>query len=218
MQHIKINATQRRLSGKGAARRVRAEGRVPAVIYGRSGSAQSLAVSPKALHDVLASEYGRNNVIELALEGDNEQTVLLSDFQYHPITREILHADFLRIDVTQPVDVEVPFELTGKPKGVVLGGVLRQIFRKLPVRCLPAKIPVKIEHDITELGLDEHVHVEHLTMPEGVSIRLAPARTVAAVVTEKVRPEEEEAAATAPAAAAPGAPAEGAAPAAEAKA
>ena len=108
------------------------------MIYGRAGGAQSLAVSPKAMHDVLASEYGRNNVIELALEGDTEQTVLLSDFQYHPITREILHADFLRIDVTQPVDVEVPFELTGKPKGVVLGGVLRQIFRKLPVRCLPA--------------------------------------------------------------------------------
>jgi large subunit ribosomal protein L25 len=218
MQHIKMNATHRDGSGTGRARRLRAEGHVPAVLYGRAAGAQSLTVSPKALRDVLASEFGRNNVIDLALDGSGEQTVLLSDFQYHPITREILHADFLRIDVSQPVDVEVPFELTGKPKGVVLGGVLRQIFRKLPVRCLPAKIPVKIQHDITELGLDEHVHVEHLTLPEGVSVRLAPARTIAAVVTEKVRPEEEEAAAAAPAAAAPGAPAaEGAAPAAETK-
>jgi large subunit ribosomal protein L25 len=100
----------------------------------------------------------------------------------------------------------------------VLGGVLRQVFRKLPVRCLPAQIPVKIQHDITELGIDEHVHAGDLTLPGGVQVRLETTRTVAGIVTEKVRPEEEGAAAAPGAAAAtPAAAGEGAAPAAEAK-
>jgi large subunit ribosomal protein L25 len=144
-------------------------------------------------------------VLELEVENGQPLTVLLSDFQYHPVTRDLLHADFLQIDVTQPVDVDVPFELTGKPAGVVLGGVLRQVFRKLPVRCLPERIPVKIEHDVTELALGEHVQVQELTLPEGVAIRYEPTRTVAGVVAPEKAPAEAEAAAAPGAAAAPAA-------------
>jgi large subunit ribosomal protein L25 len=220
MELVKVPASRRDAAGKGAARRLRSDGRIPAVAYGNGEPAIQLAVSPKDLVGVLAREHGRNSVIALEVEGGSGLTVLLSDYQYHPVSRRLLHADFLKIALDQPVDVEVPFELTGKPAGVVLGGILRQVYRKLPVRCLPEKIPVKITHDVTALEIDDHVHTSDLGLPEGVSVRLPAEQTVAGVVTEKKRGYEEEEAA-AGAAAAAGAPAAGAtgaaAPAADAK-
>jgi large subunit ribosomal protein L25 len=209
MELRKISAAQRAVASKGHIRRMRGAGRIPAVAYGLDKPSVTLSVSPKDLVEVIRSEYGRNTVIELQIDDGEKQTVLLADYQYHPITRDLLHADFYRIGMDRPVDVDVPFELTGKPKGVVMGGVLRQIYRKLPVRCLPDKIPVKIVRDVSELDLDEHYQVKDLELPEGVSVRLPAERTVVAVAMEKVQPEETEAAA-APAAGA-AAPAEGAA-------
>jgi large subunit ribosomal protein L25 len=206
MELRKISASKRTIETKGALRRMRSAGTIPAVAYGLDKPSVTLAVSPKDLVDVIKSEYGRNTVIELEVDGE-KQTVLLNEYQYHPITRDLLHADFYRIGMDRPVDVDVPFELTGKPKGVVMGGVLRQVYRKLPVRCLPAKIPVKLVKDVTELDLDEGYAVSDLELPEGVSVRLPADRTVVAVVMEKVQVEEEAAPAAAPAA--------GAAPAAE---
>lgn len=207
MELRKVPATRRSEHGKSAVRRLRKQGRIPAVAYGKNLKAQPLEVAPKDLTDVLASQLGRNTVIELAIDAEDTLTVLLNDFQYDPLSRSLLHADFLQIDIHQPVDVDVPFELTGKAAGVVLGGVLRQVFRKLPVRCLPAQIPVKIEYDVTALELGQHVAVQDLPLPEGVTVRLDPARTVAGVVTEAKAPEAEEAAAPG---AVPGAPVEGA--------
>jgi large subunit ribosomal protein L25 len=211
MELRKITAAPRAVASKGHVRRMRGAGRIPAVAYGLDKPSITLSVSPKDLVEVIRSEYGRNTVIELSIEGGERQTVLLADYQYHPITRDLLHADFYRIGMDRPVDVDVPFELTGKPKGVVMGGVLRQIYRKLPVRCLPEKIPVKIVRDVSELDLDEHYQVKDLELPDGVSVRLPVDRTVVSVAMEKIQPEETEAAAAAPAAGA-AAPAEGAAP------
>ena len=178
---------------------------IPAVAYGNKTPAQPLAVSPKRLLDVLATSLGRNTVIEINLDNGENFPVLLCDYQYHPVTRTLLHADFLKISLTAPVDVEVPFETFGKCKGVVAGGVLHVVFRKLPVRCMPDKIPVKITYDVTELDLDGHVASKDLPMPEGVSLRLPPNQTVLAVVSEKAQGEEEVApGAAAAAAAAPG--------------
>lgn len=203
MQIIKITATRRQQAGKGAAGRVRKIGQVPAVAYGRDLPAQPLAVAPEQLKQVLGSELGRNSVVEVDVEGQEKFTALLCDYQYHPVTREFLHADFFQIRMDQEVNVDVALELTGKPVGVTLGGTLRQVFRALPLRCLPDKIPVKITHDITALGLDGHVAVRDLQLPEGVKVRLAPERTLVAIVKEKQAPEEEQAAApgAAPAAA-----------------
>jgi len=216
MDLMKVAATRRTESGKSAARRLRAADKIPAVAYGEKAAAQSLAVSPKSLLDVLATAHGRNTVIEIDVEGD-KFTALLTDYQYHPVSRSLLHADFLKISLDVPVDVEMPFETFGKCKGVIEGGTLHVVFRKLPVRCLPEKIPVKISYDVTELLLDGHVGAKDLPVPEGVSLRLAPNQTVLAVVSEKDRGEEEVApAAAAVAGAAPAAAS--AAPAADAKA
>lgn len=200
MEVTKLSVTQRSSSGKGESRRLRASGQIPAIAYGKDLASTQLALSPKALGDVLASERGRNTVIALDL-GSKNVLALLADYQRHPVTRELLHADFYEVKEDQLVDVSVPFEAYGKAKGIVLGGVLRQVFRALPVRCLPKDIPVKLTHDITELELEGHVSVKDLVLPEGVSIRLPPSRTVLAIVGEKRRGEGEDEAEAAPAAA-----------------
>jgi large subunit ribosomal protein L25 len=202
MELLKVAAKRRADNGKSAATRLRREGSIPAVAYGKGLPTQSLSVGPDSLRQVLASERGRNTVVELEVDGKDKLTVLLRDFQYHPVSRQLLHADFVQIRLDQPVDVEVPLELTGKAAGLLQGGTLRQVFRKLPIRCLPTLIPVKISHDVTALELDQHVATKDLAMPEGVSVRLPAEQTVAAVVTEIIRVEEEEAAATAATAAA----------------
>jgi large subunit ribosomal protein L25 len=218
MESIKVSATRRSESGKGVASRLRATGKIPAVAYGKQLPAQALAVSPDALKAVFASAYGNNNVIELDVEGKDKLTVLLRDYQYHPVSRQLLHADFVQIHLDQPVDVEVPLELTGKPLGVIQGGILRQVFRKLPLRALPNNIPVKIVHDVSSLELDGHVASKDLALPEGVSVRLPAEQTVASIVHEIVREEETAApAAGAAAAGAAAAPAAGAAAAPAAK-
>lgn len=207
----KISVSARQGKGKGEATRLRRSGQIPAVAYGKKLAAQSLAVKPEELRSVLTSERGRNTVIELDVDGKSKLTVLLRDYQHHPVSRAILHADFVQIALDEPVDVQIPLEMTGKPVGVVKGGVLRQVFRRIPVRCLPQKIPVKVVHDVTELDLDGHVPAKSLALPEGVEVRLPPEQTVIAIVTEKAAPEEEEqAAAPAAVAGAAGAPAAGA--------
>jgi large subunit ribosomal protein L25 len=194
-------ASLRPLGGKGPSRRLRASGKIPAVAYGGDMPATALAVSPKDLTKLLSGEHGLNTVVELEVDGKVKLHTLVVDYQIHPVTRAILHADFKKIDLDKPVDVEVKLELIGKAAGVTAGGELHQIFKKLPVRCRPALIPVKLVHDVTEIGLDEAAHVKELKLPEGVEVLLPPERTIATVYTAKKRGAEEEA--TAEGAAAP---------------
>lgn len=197
-----LDATIRSEGGKGPSRRLRAEGKIPAVAYGGGIEATPVAVSPKELGRILAGEHGLNTVIQLTLGGQVKMSTLVVDYQIHPVTRAFLHADFKKIDLDKPVDVEVKLELVGKAAGVTAGGEQHQVFRKLPVRCLPAQIPVKITHDMTEVTLDSGVHVKELKLPEGVQVLLPPERTVAAVVSKRKRKEDEEEAAKAEGAAA----------------
>lgn len=205
MELRKVTASPRAAGGKGAAGRLRNSGKIPAVAYGKNLPSRSLAVSPADLKSVLGSEYGMNTVIELDIDSKEKLTVLLCDSQHHPVTRALLHADFRQIALDQPVEVEIPLHVTGKPVGVVKGGVLRQVFRKIPVSCLPEKIPVSITHDVTELDVDGHVPTKALNLPEGVTARLPPEQTIIAIVTEKQHAEEETTAAAAGAAGAAGA-------------
>jgi large subunit ribosomal protein L25 len=198
-------ATRRPQGGKGPSRRLRAAGKIPAVAYGADLQATALAVSPKELTKILSGEHGLNTVVELEVEGGPNLHTLVVDYQIHPVTRAVLHADFKKIDLDKPVDVDVKLELVGKPAGVTAGGELHQIFRKLAVRCRPALIPVKIVHDITELGLDQAAHVKDLKLPEGLEVLLPPERTFAAIYTAKKHKEDEEAAPGAAAAPAAGA-------------
>jgi large subunit ribosomal protein L25 len=205
MDIIKLEATVRNQAGKSSARRLRRDGHVPAVAYGKDLATVALAVAPKGLQEILKSQHGQNTVVELGIDG-KKVTALLRDYSVHPVTREMLHADFIEIKLDKPVDVEVPFVCKGKAAGVVLGGILRQVYRRLPIRSLPDKIPVVIEHDVTALNLGDHVKTSDLSLPPGVVVRLPADQTVAGVVApEKEKTEEAEAAAAPGAAAAAGA-------------
>lgn len=194
MDILKLDAELRQEAGKTAARRLRRAGRIPAVAYGKELETVALAVSPKFLVDILKSERGRNTVIELGIDSSRKITALLRDYTVHPVTRDLLHADFVQIKLDQPVDVEVPFICKGKAAGVVLGGIMRQVYRRLPIRALPEQIPVLIEHDVTALNLGDHVKTSDLTLPPGVSVRLPADQTVAGIVApDKEKPEDVEA-------------------------
>ena len=218
MEIIKVTATRREESGKGPSNRLRRQGQIPAVAYGKDLPALSVAISPKDLLKVLGSDHGKNSVLELGIEGGERLTVMVRDYAYHPITRELIHADFVQVNLEQPVVVEVPFRCLGKSKGVVVGGILQQIFRRIPVRSLPDKIPAAIEIDISDLDIGDSLKASQLKMTEGVTVLLSEDQTIVVVnAPEKAGADEEAAQAAtagAAAAAAPGAtPAAGAAPA-----
>jgi large subunit ribosomal protein L25 len=213
MEIIKLNANRRPEAGKGPSRRLRKSAQIPAVAYGKDLAAVKLAVAPKALLQVLTSPHGQNSVLELDVEGKEKLTVMVRDYSYHPISRELVHADFVSVKLDQPVDVEVPFFAIGKAKGLVKGGILQVIFRTLPVRALPEKIPVKIEVDVSDLDMGEAFKAGQVQLPEGVKVRLPEDQTVVVIAAPEKGGEEEAAAKGAPGAPAAGAPAAAAAPA-----
>ncbi len=218
---ITVTANDRKGAGKGPARRVRSEGRLPAVAYGPGEAGHSISVLAKDVKAILSSPLGQNTVVTLNVDGQSS-LALLKSFEYHPLTRELLHADFYKVTLDRKILVRVPFHLTGKAKGIATqGGVLRQIYRELPVVTTPDKIPASIEADVTNLELGQSLHVRELTLPAGVTVKLDQGQTIASIVA----PEKEEKAAAAvpgaaatPAAAAPAAGAKAAAPAKDAKA
>jgi large subunit ribosomal protein L25 len=171
---------------------LRAEGQMPAVAYGKGMAAQSLSVSPKQLSRILGGARGLNTVVNLDVEGGEQISTLVVDYQVHPVTRAILHADFKKIDLDEPVEVSVALELTGRSIGVTMGGKLNQVFRTLPVRCRPNDIPIKLVQDITSVGLDVAVAVKDLNLPDGVEVLLPPERTIAGVYADKHKKEEEK--------------------------
>jgi large subunit ribosomal protein L25 len=200
-----LKAQNRTPAGKTEARRVRRQGMVPAIAYGRGLPSTAIAVPPKEVARILMSERGQNTVVELEMEG-RKILAMIREFELHPVKRELVHVDFIEVKLDRPVDVHVPLHATGKAVGVTKGGVLRVVYRTLPVRCLPDRIPVKLETDVAHLELGMHVSTKELKLPEGVSVLLPPEQTLVSVVA----PEKEEVVEAV--AAVPGAP--GAAPAA----
>jgi large subunit ribosomal protein L25 len=216
-----LQAKPRVANGKSEAKRLRRSGFVPAIAYGKGFPSTPIAVAPKEVAVILRSELGKNTVLELALDG-KKLLAMIRDFTLHPVQRNLEHVDFVEVKLDQPVDVSVPLHTTGKAVGVTKGGILRIVHRLLPVRCLPDRIPVKIEADVTHLELGEHVATQDLKLPEGVVVRLAAEQTLVAVVAPEKEVEEAPVPGAAVAATgttvAPGAPAAaGAAPAAGAK-
>lgn len=204
MEFSVLKATSRTSSGKNSSRRVRRVGQIPAVAYGRTLGNLTLAVDPTTLVKILQGPHGLNTVIKLEIEGDAQHKdllVMVREFSHHPVTRNFLHADFWQVKLEEDITVEVPLVLTGKAAGIVQGGVLRQIYRKLPVRVRPNTIPVNITTDITSLELNHSLKVQDLKLPETVKVSLSPEQSIVSVVApEKDRGAEETVTAAAQAA------------------
>jgi large subunit ribosomal protein L25 len=203
-------------TGKGVARKLRAAGRIPGVLYGRGKAPQSVALDPRALERVItASEAGLNTLIDLSVAGSRERAervVLVKELQRDPVRGAPLHVDLYQVDLTATIEVKVPIVLRGRPRGVELsGGILDQALRELDVECLPRAIPESISVDVSELDIGGSVHVRDLVLPEGVALRSDPDLSVASVIMPKVEEEAAPAAAPVEGEAAAAAPAEGAA-------
>src|ERR1700756_3444084 len=144
-EEIVLNAKDRSERGKNAARRLRREGMVPAVIYGGKGENLAVAVDPKALQRVLRSEAGRNAILKLDIAGAGATNAILKGWQVDPIKESFLHADFYRIAMDVAIRVTVPIHITGEARGVkVDGGILEVVTREIELECLPGDIPEHI--------------------------------------------------------------------------
>jgi large subunit ribosomal protein L25 len=184
-----LEAQPRTVAGKSEVNRLRRTGLVPAIAYGRGLPSTPIAVPPRQVATILRSELGKNTVIELQLSGKT-LLAMIRDFTLHPVQRTLEHVDFVEVKLDRPVDVLVPLVPTGKAVGVTKGGVLRVVHRVIPVRCLPDRIPVKIETDVTNLELGEHIATQDLKLPEGVAVRLPAEQTLVAVVAPEKEVEE----------------------------
>ena len=184
--------------GKNEARRLRAAGRVPAVVYGaqQAGKAPTgipVAADPKEVLRILHSEAGANTLITLKLDGGQSQ-VMVKEYQLDPVTHQLLHADFYQLAMDREITVTVPIHVKGEPKGVKLeGGMLDFVTREVQVQCLPANIPERIEIDVTELALHQSIRLRDLPANPKWKALNEPETMLVHVVM----PKAEEAAATA---------------------
>ena len=198
---VEINdtiAAKPRIAGKkGDARKLRAAGLVPAVAYGSGSAPQHLALEPKQFV-AQRFAFGRSHIYDVAVDGGKGFKAFIKDIQQEPVTRQLLHVDLYQVDLTKPIRVEVPIEVVGKAAGIIEGGMLTQLLRKVAVQCLPGQIPAKLVADVTPLGLGETLHLRQLPLPEGVKLMAHGEDAVAAVVA----PEAVVAAVPAPEAAA----------------
>jgi large subunit ribosomal protein L25 len=190
---------------KNAARRVRASGKIPAVVYGAAEPAVAVEVDPKQIQKILHSETGHNSIFDLALPSSTAK-VMIVDWQYEPIKGKLIHIDFKRIALDKPIRVEVPILLTGIAVGVkTQGGILDQTLREVEIECLPADIPSNIALDVTELGFGMVLRVSNLPHAGKLKFLTSEDTPVAHITSVK---EEAAPTAEAEAAAAAAAPAE----------
>ncbi len=202
-----LEAQKRETFGKNEARRLRAKGLIPGVLYGGQGQGAPIAVNPKALMQILHSESGVNTLISLKLEGTDAR-VLVKEFQVDPIEHKLLHADFYRIAMDKMLTVTIPIQLHGEAKGVKQqGGVVDFVHREIEIECLPTDIPEKIDVDVSELLIGQSIRVRDL--PEGAKWKAVSEPDMMIVHVVALKAEEEPAAAEAAVVAAtPAAPAE----------
>ncbi len=202
MANAIVQAEHRRELGSAPARRLRREGKLPAILYGHGMESVPLSLPRQQVEHSL---HRGSHTITLALEGD-EVTAVVRDVQYDTMTQELLHVDLVRIVQGERVHVSVPITLMGEASGITKGGILDQVIHELELECLPDRIPDRIVVDVGSLEIGNTVLVRELELAEGVDIRhkadsvvvtVHPPRVLEEVVAEEVLEEEEAAAAEA---------------------
>jgi large subunit ribosomal protein L25 len=181
----KLQAEKRDETGKGVARRLRADGRVPGVLYGQGVEPVALSVDAREMFHILHGAAGANALVDLVVDG-SEHLVLAREIQRDYIHNSLIHIDFLAVSRTQAITVNVPVVETGEAAGVKEGGVVEHHLREVAVECFPQDVPDQIEIDITELELGDMIHVSDLVAPEGVTILTTPEDAVLSIITPAV--------------------------------
>ena len=189
MAKSKLKAKKRSTLGKTSTKALRRVGNIPAVIYGKGKETVPLELDPKDVKKAFDTDAGRNTLIDIEIEGGEKKEKKLSilrDIQMDNITNTALHLDFLELDLKEKIEVKVPLVFTGRAQGVKEGGILEEMIREIGIICLPGDIPDNIEHDVTELELDEGVQIKDLALPDGVEVTGNPDDTVAMVHVPRV--------------------------------
>lgn len=195
-----ISATPRTETGKGVARKLRAQHNLPGVLYGHHREPQPLVLDGRDFDRLIEHYAAETTVVELTVDGQSVRT-LIREIQRHPFKRQVLHVDFQALVAGEKVMVDVPIVLVGIPEGVRLnGGTLDQVMRELTVEVDPSDIPNHVDVDVSALNVGDSLHVSDINLPPGVEVQDDPETTICVVVPPRVAeevaaPVEEEAAA-----------------------
>jgi len=196
LETLDIEVKAREAGSKHQARRLRREGKIPAVLYGPKVESLALELNRKDFSNRVAGLEGSHLVrLKSASTALADKVALVKEMQYHPITGDVIHADFYEVDLTVRIEVSVPLRFIGKGAGVVRGGILQPIVREIQVECLPLDIPQFFNVDVSALDIGDSVHIEDLPMPEGVRAVYDSNFALVTIATPTV--EEEPTAATA---------------------
>ncbi len=196
MKSVPLNAFPRSLARRAGAKKLRATGRIPAVIYGRHSQPQNLEVNAKEMEDLIHHSISENLLVDLSVKDDAKPTrlALVQEVQHHPLNGAVLHVDFHEVSENEKVTVQVPLETVGEPVGVKTGGgVLEHVLFKLKVRALPRDLPEQIVLDVSALELGRAIHLGEVKAPPGIEI--IGDKNIPVVAVAMPRTEEEEAAA-----------------------
>ena len=189
---VKLQAQSRSDSGKGFARKLRASGRVPAVLYGHGGDPQHLSLDARELNHALHTDAGANVLVDLQLDGE-EFLSMPREVQRDPLRGSLIHVDFLRISRDERITVDIPVTLVGDAPGVREGGIVDHQLWTLKVECLPGNVPEQIEADVSGLAIGDVFYVRELQLPEDVVSQEDPDAIVVQVAAPQVEVVEEPA-------------------------
>ncbi|NDG26342.1 MAG: 50S ribosomal protein L25 [Proteobacteria bacterium] len=167
MEQLNLNVELRNGTGKSVTRKLRAMGKLPGVVYGL-GKNMLITVDPRPVKKLLLEEGGRNKTLNLKGEGLEGRYALIKDYMIDPVSRELLHVDFLEIDINKKIEVTVLLNFVGKAAGVGEGGVLNIVERNIAIRCLPTAIPKHIDVDVSALQIGDSIHLDQLALPAGI--------------------------------------------------
>ena len=185
MASASLSAELRSDTGKGVARKLRAAGRVPGVVYGHAREAQSLSINARDLDKLLGSISAGSTVVELTLGGATTKT-LIREIQRHPFKKQIMHVDFQELVAGEKVTVDIPLVYVGVPEGVRLSGaLLEQILHSIEILADPSNIPNHIDVDVSHLAMGHSLHVRDIKLPEGIEVLSDEDATICAVIAPR---------------------------------
>ncbi len=209
METLEIQVEARDKQRKRDAKRLLRAGKIPAILYGPKTAAVGLALDKKEFSRRVAGLQGSHLVrLKSGAAALAEKVALVKDMQFHPISGDVIHADFYEVDLTAKIQVHVPLHFVGKAVGIARGGILQPIVREIEVECLPLDIPEFFNVDVTALDIGDSVHIEDLQMPDGVASMAEDNMALVTVVPPTVEEAPTAAAPAAEVAAAPAAPAD----------
>lgn len=209
---LDLQAESRTQSGTGAVKRMRKAGNIPAALYGRKVKPSNIQVHGKTFSKLLEGSASDNILVSLKIAGAEDQLALVQEVQHDYLRGGILHIDFHAVAADEEIHANVPVVIVGEAKGAKHGGLVEAIHHEIEIRCLPKDLPESIQIDVSNLEIDQGIHISEIKFPEGVTCRLGGDVVIVMCEEPKVEAEPE------PSAAAAAAPAAGAAPAAPAAA